>query len=193
MRSVVLPVAYHHQRTPDTCLAACVKMVVEYYGGKVDELGFYNKARLSPKYEGLCDVCIVPELKKAGFRVVSYWDGKLEDWGVWTPDLAAAYVKAEKRARAKANYVHRRHATLQTIKDFVKKGIPIICEVLAGNFYRTKEVGTHMIVVTGYTPKGLYICDPWSRSRLISKEHFLRAWSPDGKFRSMIVITPVKK
>jgi len=32
MADVILPLECFHQRTPDTCLAACVRMVLHYFG-----------------------------------------------------------------------------------------------------------------------------------------------------------------
>ncbi len=192
MRSeCLLAVKYHHQQSPDSCLAACVKMAVQYFGSHLDELEFYRKSRFSRKYPGLCDVCIASTLIKMGYKVVSYWDGRMEDWGVWTDELAALYKRAEVKAKKTKKYVHKHNASLETIKSFIDKHIPVISEVLAGEFYNTHEIGTHMVLIRGYDKRGLHICDPWSGQGFITYEHFMRSWSPNKVFgRSLIVILP---
>lgn len=181
----------HKQERSYTCVAACVKMALQYFGVKIDELKFYKKSRLSPDFEGLCDVCIVPELSRLGFKVVSYWNGRLEDWGVWTQDLARLYRNAEKRARRINSYVRRRNATVETIKGFIDKGIPVIAEVLAGKFYSSHDIGTHTIVIRGYNKQGFFVCDPYAGSYLLSYKRFVRAWIPSKRFgRSLMIILP---
>ncbi len=193
MRKYALPCQCHRQERWYTCVAACVKMVLHYFGDRIDELRFYRKSRLSPDFEGLCDVCIVPELARKGYTLVSYWNGRLEDWGVWTPELARLYRNAEKHARKLKAYVRRRNATLGIIKGFIDKGIPVIAEVLAGKFYGTRDIGTHTIVVRGYNKRGLLVCDPYAGHYLLSYRRFLRAWIPSRRFgRSMMVILPKK-
>lgn len=188
-----LPLQCHKQERSYTCVAACVKMVLNYFGDKIDEVKFYKKSQLSPDFEGLCDVCIVPELARKGYKVVSYWNGRLEDWGVWTQDLGKLYRDAEKRARKMQSYVRRRNATLKTIKTFIDNGIPIIAEVLAGKFYGTHDIGTHTVVIRGYNKRGLNICDPYAGTNFLSYRRFLRAWIPSKRFgRSMMVILPEK-
>jgi len=193
MADVILPLECFHQRTPDTCLAACVRMVLHYFGDSIDELAFYRKARFG-NYRGLCDVCIAVPLIKKGYKVTSFWNGKMEDWGVWTSDLAALYKDHEKKALKTRRYARKRNASLAIIKKCIKRGIPVIAEVLAGKFYRTHEIGTHMITIMGFNKKGFHICDPWGMGHFISYEHFKKAWIPSSKFgRSMIVIEPILK
>ena len=194
MREYALPVECFHQRSPVTCLAACVRMVVHYFGDHVDELDLYREARLSPEYPGLCDACIALPLIKRGYKVITYWDGKLEDWGVWTTDLAELYKAREKKALKTKKYVHRKNASFEIIKKYLLKGIPVTAEVLAGKFYRTNEIGTHMIMIRGFSKDGFLICDPWGMQHYITYEHFKKAWIPSNKFgRSMIVIMPISK
>lgn len=193
-REHVIPVECFHQRSPVTCLAACVRMVLHYYGKKIDELKFYKEAQLSPDFQGLCDACIALPLIKRGFQVTTYWNGALEDWGVWTTDLARLYKKQEKRALKTKKYFRRKNATVEIIKHYVRHGVPIIAEVLAGKFYRTREIGTHMILIRGYNKKGFLICDPWATQYLISFSHFRKAWIPSRRFgNSMIVIEPISR
>jgi hypothetical protein len=187
----IIPIECFHQLSPVTCLAACVRMVLHYYGVKLDELKFYREARFNRKYEGLCDACIAMPLIKRGFKVATYWNGALEDWGVWTSELASLYAEHEKKALKTERYFKKQNASKELIQHLVHKGIPVIAEVLAGRFYRTTEIGTHMILIRGYTKHGFLICDPWGLQHFISYEHFDRAWIPSKRFgKSMIVITP---
>ena len=193
MHEYALPLQCHKQQRSYTCVAACVKMVLHYFGDKVDEVKFYKKCQLSPDFEGLCDVCIAPALSKLGYRLISYWNGRLEDWGVWTTDLANLYHAAEKRAKKMKCYSRRRNASLKTIKNYIDKGIPVIAEVLAGKFYGTHDIGTHTVVIRGYDKRGLNICDPYAGTNFLSYKRFLRAWIPSKRFgRSMMVIIPKK-
>ncbi len=190
-REHIIPIECFHQRLPVTCLAACVRMVLHYYNSKIDEVKFYREARLSRKYEGLCDACIALPLIKRGFKVTSYWNGALDDWGVWTTELAGLYAKHEKKALKTKKYFRKRNASVDIIKKLVRRGIPIITEVLAGKFYRTTEIGTHMVLIRGFTKEGFLICDPWGSQHFISYKHFSKAWIPSRKFgKSMIVIEP---
>jgi len=194
MREIVLPVECFHQRSPDTCLAACVRMVLQYYGGRIDELKFYHEARFGRQYPGLCDVCIALPLIKRGFKVASYWNGRLDDWGVWISDLAELYKEHEKKALKTKKYFRRRNATVQLIRKLLVQGKPVIVEVLAGKFYNTREIGTHMITICGFNRKGFWMCDPWGMQHFITYEHFSKAWIPSRRFgRSMIVIEPISK
>ncbi len=194
MREYAIPVECYHQRTATTCLAACVRMVVHYFGGRIDELQFYREARLTKEFPGLCDACIAMPLIKRGYKVISYWNGRLEDWGVWTPELASLYHAREHEAFKTNKYVRRRNASFVVIKKFLTQGIPVIAEVLAGKFYHTKEIGTHMILIRGFNKEGFLICDPWGMQHFISYEHFRNAWIPSRRFgRSMIVIMPISK
>ncbi len=193
-REHVIPVECFHQRSPVTCLAACVRMVLHYYEVRIDELKFYKEAQLSKSYEGLCDACIAMPLIKRGFKVTTYWNGELDDWGVWTTELARLYKQHEKKAIKTKKYFRRKNADLKLIKHYVRHGMPVIAEVLAGKFYRTREIGTHMILIRGYTKEGLLICDPWGLQHHISDDHFKKAWIPSPRFgRSMIVIEPILK
>ncbi len=194
LREVVLPIECFHQRSPDTCLAACVRMVLQYYGARIDELKFYHEARFGRQYPGLCDVCIALPLIKRGFKVFSYWNGRLDDWGVWTTDLAELYRDHEKKALKTKKYFRRTNASVQLIRKLVLQGKPIIVEVLAGKFYNTREIGTHMITICGFNKKGFWMCDPWGLQHFITYEHFSKAWIPSRRFgRSMIVIEPISK
>jgi len=169
-------------------------MTLRYYGEKIGELSFYREARLSSKYRGLCDACIAMPLIKRGYKVISYWNGKLEDWGVWTTDLAVLYKSHEKKAMKTKKYVRRKNASLPLIKRWLKKGVPVIAEVLAGRFYRTKEIGTHMILIIGFNKKGFIICDPWGDENFVFYKDFVKAWFPTKRFgRSMIVIEPTSR
>lgn len=193
-RDIILPVECFHQRSPDTCLAACVRMVLQYYGDRIDELKFYHEARFGRQYPGLCDVCIAMPLIKRGFKITSYWDGHLDDWGVWTTDLAELYKEHEKKALRTKKYLRRRNASPDLIKKLVTKGIPVIAEVLAGKLYNTHEIGTHMILICGFNKQGFWMCDPWGLQHFISYKHFSKAWIPSRRFgRSMIVIEPISK
>lgn len=193
-REYLLPVECFHQRLSVTCLAACVRMVLHYYGDPIDEVKFYRDAQLSKRYEGLCDACIAMPLIRRGFKVTTYWNGELEDWGVWTADLAKLYAEHERKALKTKKYAHRRNASIELIKRYVQKSIPVIAEVLAGRFYHSKEIGTHMILVRGFNKQGFFICDPWGMEHVISYEHFKKAWIPSKKFgRSMIVIEPISR
>lgn len=194
MYEYALPVEGFHQRSQYTCLASCVRMVLNYFGEKINELSFYRESQLSPDYPGLCDVCIASPLIKRGFKVTSYWNGRIEDWGVWTADLASLYKDRESKAMKTKKYSRHRNASLDMIKKFIIQGIPVIAEVFAGKFYGTNEIGTHMIMVRGFNRQGLLICDPWGMQHFISYPHFLKAWNPSKNFgRSMIVIQPISK
>jgi hypothetical protein len=104
------------------------------------------------------------------------------------------YKQHEKKALKTKKYFRRKNADLKLIKHYVRHGMPVIAEVLAGKFYRTHEIGTHMILIRGYTKEGLLICDPWGLQHHISDEHFKKAWIPSPRFgRSMIVIEPILK
>ena len=192
MRELVLPVECFHQRSPDTCLAACVRMVLQYHGSRIDELKFYHEARFGRQYPGLCDVCIAWPLIKRGYKVTSYWNGHLDDWGVWTTDLAELYKEHEKKALKTKKYFRKINASVPLIKNFLKKGKPVIAEVIAGKFYNTREIGTHMITICGFNKHGFWMCDPWGMQHFITFEHFKKAWIPSRHFgRSMIVIEPI--
>jgi hypothetical protein len=193
-KEYALPVECYHQRSPDTCLAACVRMALHYFGDKIDELDFYHKARFGPKYPGLCDVCIALPLIKRGYSVISYWNGRLEDWGVWTSELSELYSKHEAAAFKTKKYHRRANASPELIKKYLTSGVPIIAEVLAGKFYRTREIGTHMILIRGFDKHGFLICDPWGMQHFVSYEHFQKAWVPSKRFgKSMIAVLPISK
>jgi len=193
-REHVIPVECFRQRSSTSCLAACVRMVLHYYKTRIDELKFYKEAQLSRDFQGLCDACIAVPLIKRGYKVTTYWNGELEDWGVWTTELARLYARHEKKALKTKKYFRRKNATVSLIKHYVRHGMPVIAEVLAGKFYRTRDIGTHMILIRGYTKEGFLICDPWGAQHFISYRHFSKAWIPSKKFgNSMIVIEPILK
>ena len=106
--------------------------------------------------------------------------------------MAELYKEHEKKALKTKKYVRRKNASVQLIRKLLVQGKPVIVEVLAGKFYNTREIGTHMITICGFNKKGFWMCDPWGMQHFITYEHFSKAWIPSRRFgRSMIVIEPI--
>ena len=200
----ILLVPFKKQSLSYSCFPSAVNMVLRFYGDAIDEKKLYREA-IIPGGKGTWDVKIAPFLIKKGYKVTTFWSGKIGEWG-YGPKLIRKYRKVYSEA-LKHGMRHRQDASIDLIKSFIDKGIPSLAEVSADKFYRRKMGVSHILVVVGYSNKYLFIHDPdiefGGKFKKVSINRFRRAWekiapvsgwdiSPSAG-RSMTVIEPLSR
>ena len=187
----LLAVPFHKQRFANSCLPACIKMVLAYYGDRARERTLYRMGKL-PGHPGSWDVKIAPYLIKTGYAVTSYWNAGMKAWRM-KPVTVEAFNQAFTIAR-KAGFLHKRNATINLIKKLINKGTPVLAEVDADIFYGERFGVTHMVVVIGYDAGHLIVHDPdphfGETRRKVRLAHFKKSWEQLAGLagRSMIII-----
>lgn len=190
---VFLEVPYFSQPTDSTCYPTSIKMIMKYYDEPFNSVKLYNKAKLP---HGGTSERANAILASMGYKLHIYFNGPLDAWTFSLPNKKW-YADLIRKSIARAKYhgaKYKTNATLSTIRNYLRRGIPVIAEVLASHFYGTQENFTHTIVINGFDGKGFHILDPYVKSkRKVSYKKFLDAWfSFNGVGRSMIVILPPK-
>ena len=190
---VFLEVPYYSQPTDATCYPTAIKMVMHYYEESFNMVKLYSKAKWP--HGGTSEMANAI-LASQGYKIHVYFNGSVDAWTFWAAKKKWA-TKFIKKQIARAKYhgaKYKTNATLATIRNYLRNGIPVIAEVLASEFYNTEENFTHTIVINGFDAKGFHILDPYIKSkRKISYKKFSDAWfSFNGVGRSIIVILPPK-
>jgi len=191
---VILPVPYHKQVLANSCFPACVRMVLEYYGDRIDEKALYHKALL-PGHKGSWDVNIAQILIKKGYSVMTLWKGPTKEWKL--PDVTLKHYMIESRKATKLGMKHKSNPTFGLIRKLIRQGIPVLAEVSVEKLYGKKINCTHMIVLAGYGRNNFYVHDPdkefGAKFRRIAATRFKKGWekiTPSGYGRSVFVIKP---
>ena len=187
----MLKVPYHKQQTEISCLPACIKMVLNYYGDDVEELDLLEKGKIG-NHPGTWDAKLAPHIIKKGYYFESWWKD------VKDPKLPKKILEEYRKSMAKAKklgFKYQGEGSIEKIKKLIDKGIPVIVEVEAAKFYGKKSYEfTHVVVVNGYDGKGFFYLDPWKTKKgKMTFAKLLRCWKfKSGLDNSMTAIYPKK-
>lgn len=192
----ILNVPFRRQLTESSCFPACIRMVLRYYGGDVDERWLWRRGMIPP-HTGTWDVTLSPVLKSLGYESVSFWNGSFDGWISTVPkETIDAYKRKYSRAVRAGLLNHRRNASLSLIMSYISRGVPVIAEVNADVFYGKKCGWTHMIVILGFSKNFLFFHDPdrdmGGKFLRVSFSRFRKSWENLSSLagRSMFVIFP---
>ncbi len=193
--SMILPVPYRKQVTESSCFPACIRMVLRFYGDDVDERWLWMRGILLPEHTGTWDVTLAPVLKSSGYDSVSYWSGSINGWSTTVPlKTREKYKELYRRGIRDGSLTHRRNASLQLIKKYLSRGIPVLAEVNADVFYGRKCGWTHMVVIVGCSKNFFYVHDPdkhmGGKFLRVSVSRFRASWEKLSSLvsKSMFVI-----
>lgn len=179
---IKLDVPIFKQEDKLACSAACLRMVLGYYGinktesGLVKSLGGLRKAG---NYKGIRATKLALFAKKLGFNVDCY------SYNTHTLDPSFAKLRKnelienvgilERKAKKidEKNLIHSLHEFLKIggnfnidfpnkkfIINYLEKKIPVIITVSSGVFFERKTDAGHFIVITGYDNGKFYYNDP---------------------------------
>ena len=155
----ILDVPFRKQLLENSCFASGVYMILKYYGDKINERKLYWGAIIKGS-EGAQDVKLAQALIKRGYKVTTFWNAPIEQWGFGNnPKFIRAY-KREYTKALRLGMKHKRNATVSLIKRFIDRNIPVLVEVNADKFYGKKVGYSHIIVILGYDAKNLHFNDP---------------------------------
>lgn len=195
MARKVLKVPYHKQGLKHSCFPCGVRMIGAFFGKPEQEKGLYLAGKLAG-HPGVWDAPIARRLIGKGWKVVTYWDGKIEGWGISKKTVRE--YNQEYRIAVKEGMEHKHGATLKTIKDWIRHGVPVLTEVDANKFYCGKFDCTHMVLIVGFDDIGFILHDPephfGMRNVRITYSWFKKSWEHLGKHagRSLFVLYPKK-
>lgn len=78
------------------------------------------------------------------------------------------------------------------IKEFIRKGYLVLCNVNSNIIFREEGYSGHFIVVTGYDDKGFFVNDSGyikGKNKKVSYKLFRKAWAyPDIKAQNLIAV-----
>lgn len=152
-------------------------MVLQYYGNDANEKALYRAGKL-PGHTGCWDVAVAPMLIKKGYTVTGYWNGSIKAWKLGTK-TNQSFKKAKQYATS-IGFTHKRNATIPLIKRIIAKGVPVLAEVDADQFYGGNFGWTHVILIAGFDHRHFIIHDPaphfGARNRKVAISHFKHAW-----------------
>lgn len=178
-----LQVPYRKQQREISCFPACIRMVLKYYGEKIDEKWLHSKGLPEKEERDLDykrDTIYAKILHKKNYKITSYWNGNIENLNL-SKKRYKAYKKEYETAVKKGILSHKRNASVKTIKNYLNKKIPLIAEVLHRALHYGKyHVWDHKVIITGYDKKYFYINDPdkWEgeKNKKIPIKEFLERW-----------------
>mgnify|MGYP001609177180 CR=1 FL=1 len=189
---VLLDVPYHRQRSAIGCFPAGIKMVLGYFGDKVNERILVRQGRILD-YEGTWDAKLAIPVIKRGYHFDSYWEGRVENDTTISARVKAAYLRAMKSAK-RIGWRYRGKGSIALAKRFLQKEIPVLAEVEAAPFYKNRSYEfTHIIVLIGFDRSHFFYLDPWrpGKQRKITYNSFQKCWKLHAVYyNSMTVIYP---
>src|SRR3989344_5602847 len=91
-----LSVPYRKQQFENSCLPACIRMVLRYYGDDINERKLFHQGRIKP-WKGTWDVTTAQSVLKKGYAVTVGWTGDLTSWNI-PLNISKRYWKEYKKA-----------------------------------------------------------------------------------------------
>lgn len=179
-------------------------MVLRFYGVRINQKEIYNKSKVyDPLRKGKVWGCFFPKL----MFTIQHTRYKMKMWinykkNVKMPLKVKKLFKKlkplEKKAKQLGLIKEKRNATITLIRQFLRKGIPVIVEVHSNTWFRTKKCQpyeTHTVVIKGYENGNFIVNDPYMAYRgkkgeniKISVSHFKKAWKMPPYYKNSLFI-----
>jgi len=191
---VVLDVPHVQQISAKTSLAACAEMVLRHNGIELSQREIYQTAKSGDRGPAT-DVGISLAIKDLGYKVVSWWNENKNAPDGWADMMQNFYWPIYWRAVQLGVLEKKEDADLFLIKELINKGVPVIAEVDNGKFYGGKTIGTHAIVIKGYSRAHFTYNDPLFQNganKTIGFKKFEECWA-ENPFSMKSISVIVKK
>lgn len=124
------------------------------------------------------------------YLIAKYGKAVAKEQIAHTPDMAREQELA-KGFLAKVN-VERRIPDLSEIEDYLRKGYLIFCNVNSKALNKKPGFTGHFVLIVGFDDKHLKMHDPGApghKGRIVTKNHFMKAWAyPDEDAKNFVAI-----